>query len=488
MLRPGNALKFVAPAFAMATAISISAAHAQMTTPAQGAQTTISEQQLNEIAAAIQLLAKRGPILPIHQSFAPTLEKVLPAVVTVKVLGEAKLPVEFPRRSGDGKVAATPKPKTEPTAAGGSGVIFDSERGLIVTNYHVVENAKAIQVGLKDGRRLLAELVGQDIGSDLAVLRVKAPKLPSIAIGDSDKVDVGDLVVAVGNPFGLEGTATSGIVSATMRGQIGHGIFEDYLQVSAPINPGNSGGALVNVNGELIGINSVTGGGAGTNVGIGFAVPVNSAKLVVKELIKTGRMQRGSTGLLVEDIPQKLINQSDGIPLRGAQVKKVLAGSAAAEAGVKPGDIVVAVGKNPVNGGAEFGMRTVMVPVGQEISMDLRSGDRKKTVTLDVRDLVLEPEKVTAPASAGDLYGAVFGNILVGNPHYNDLRGAEILSVEPGSPAYAAGFSKGDVIIGIENANVRSVSDLISRAKKAGMDFRTTLVRDGVTGWIHAKR
>ncbi len=277
-----------------------------------------------------------------------------------------------------------------------------------------------------------------------------------------------------------------GIISALMRSTIGHGTFEDYIQIDAPINPGNSGGALVNVNGELIGINTVTAGGPGTNVGIGFAIPVNMALTIMEELVTAGRMRRGSPGIIVSDLPTKLAVQPDGSVIRGALVTRVLPKSAAAEAGVAPGDIVVAANNKPVRSAVEFTTRTVTVPLGTRIPFVLFSKGEGRLMMLEARDLVFEPEQVSAPADAGDLRGAVLGDILLGNPLYGDLRGAQILKVPPRTRAFAAGLKPEDVIIGIDNAKVHSIEELFSRIRQAGMQFRIKVVRDGVPGWLRA--
>lgn len=421
-------------------------------------------------------------------SFAPMLSRVLPAVVTIRVITETYEPIEIPQRLAGGELPIMPVARKETARSGGSGVIVDPKRGLIITNNHVIEDAKWIQVGLSNGRRLIAELVGRDIGTDVAVIKVKETDLPSIEIGDSDAMQVGDVIVAVGNPFGLEGTATMGIVSAVMRTEVGHGAFEDYLQVDAPINPGNSGGALVNARGELVGINTVTAGGPGTNLGIGFAIPVNMAVTIMNELITAGRMRRGSPGLIVEDLPEELSSPPGGGVIRGALVTKVLPGSSAAAAGISPGDIVVSANVKPVRNAAEYVTRTVTVPLGSQIPMILFSKGAGKNVTLEAADVVLEPEPVNVPDGAGNIGGAVVGEILLGNPLFGDLRGVQVLKVPAGSRASDLGLLEEDVIVGVDNANVRSVDQLFRRIGQAGMQYRLKIVRNGIPGWVRAAR
>jgi len=422
-------------------------------------------------------------------SYAPMLAKVIPAVVTIRVIGETFSAVDIPVRPvGSKSPPETPTPEKTTFRAGGSGVIIDGKNGYILTNNHVIDNAKWIQVGLSTGRRMMAEVVGRDIGTDVAVLKVSENNLPAIAIGDSDAMQVGDVVAAVGNPFGLEGTATLGIVSALMRTTVGHGTFEDYIQIDAPINPGNSGGALANTQGELIGINTVTGGGPGTNLGIGFAIPINMAMVIKDELINAGRMRRGSPGLIVEDLPEEMASPKEGGVIRGALVTKVLPNSSGAAAGVKPGDIVVSVANKPVRSAAEYTTRTETVPLGTSLPFILFSEGKGKVVKLEATDIVLEPDGRAIPDSAGSIAGAVVGEILLGNPLYGDVRGAQVLNVPEGTPASSAGLLADDVIIGLDSADVRSVDNLFQRFDRAGAQYRIKILRNGVPGWVRVSR
>lgn len=443
------------------------------------------------------LLASQSPIaiaqaappqaLPTVNSYAPMLDRVIPSVVTIRVIGETQVPVVFKPRTGD-KPNPLPKTKKEVFRAGGSGVVVDAAKGLILTNNHVIENATKIEIGLSDGRRMPAELVGTDVGTDVAVIKVVNKKLPEIKIGDSDAVRVGDICAAVGNPFGLEGTATLGIVSAVMRTELGHGTFEDYLQIDAQINPGNSGGALVNAKGELIGINTAQGGGQGQNTGIGFAIPVNMALTIMKELMVAGRVRRGSPGLIIEDLSSQLTTPEGGGVNRGAVVTKVLPGSPGAKAGIKPGDIVVSANNKPVRTASEYITRVSIAALGSKIPMILFSKGEGKVVNLKMADIVLEPEEHTVPADTGSMAGAIVGEIMLGNPLYGNLRGVEVLKVPKATPAYSAGVEPGDIIIGINNAKVRSVSALKRRLAQAGMAYRVKIVRKGVTGWMRGNR
>jgi Do/DeqQ family serine protease len=414
-------------------------------------------------------------------SFAPILEKVIPAVVTIRVTGETYKPIEFlPRPANSGSEAV----QKETFRAGGSGVIVDAGNGYILTNNHVIENATRIEVGLSDGRRMLAKLIGRDIGTDVAVVKVEEANLPSIATGNSDEVRVGDVIMAVGNPFGLEGTATLGIVSALMRNEVGHEAFEDFMQIDAQINPGNSGGALVNIKGELVGINTAVAGGPDRNVGIGFAIPINMAKVVKSELIAHGRMRRGSLGLLVEDLSPEAAPASMTGPKRGAVVTRVIAGSPAAAAGLKPGDIVVGVGVKPVRGAAEYTTRVVTLPIDAPVLLTVFVDGAKTQRQLRVTEMAAQPAERTLSGDAGNISGAVLGDILPGNALYGDVRGAQVLKVPADTAADQAGFRASDVIVGIDGMTVRSTDDLARALDRTGMQYRVRLVRNGMPGWI----
>ena len=427
-----------------------------------------------------------GALMP-TRSFAPTLAKVIPAVVTIRVIGATPVPVELPPRKPGSKPEPLPAPRTEPYRAGGSGIIVDAARGYILTNNHVIENATWIQVGLSDGRSFMAELVGRDIGSDVAVLKIKPDKLPSMTIGDSDEAQVGDIVMAVGNPFGLESTATMGIVSGVMRTEVGHGAFEDYLQIDASINPGNSGGALVNIDGELIGINTA-GPGNGKSAGIGFAIPINMAMMIKNEIIAAGRIRRGSPGIVVEDLPPEMAMREDGSVIRGALVTKVLPNSPAAAAGISPGDIVVGAANKPVRSAAEFTTRTVTVPLGSQIPFILFSHGHGRLVKLTSSDLVIEPAGKPIPAQAGSIAGAVVGEILLGNPLFGELRGAQVMSVPADAPAFAAGLEDDDVIVRLDGTEIWSVDDLVRSITRAGTQYRIDIVRGGAPWWLRVSR
>ncbi len=421
-------------------------------------------------------------------SFAPMLASVIPAVVTILVIGETAQPVEIKPRNPDETLAPLPLPKKEPFRAGGSGVIVDRTRGHIITNYHVIENAVTIEVSLSDGRRMPARLVGSDIGSDLAVIEVTERDLPSIVIGNSDNSRVGDVVAAVGNPYGLEGTATLGIISALMRTNVGHGAFEDFMQIDASINPGNSGGALVNVRGELIGINTAGPSEQGKGAGIGFAIPINMARAIKGELITKGKMKRGSPGLMVEDLSHELMTSLGTKITRGAQIVEVLPNSPAAVVGIKPGGIVVSISGKPVRSAAEFNTRVDTVPAGTMLTVVIHADGQPKSYEIATAEIVLKTPERVIPVGLGSIAGATVGDILLGNPLFGDLRGAQVLRVPTGSTAHASGLAVGDVIMAVDSGTVRSADDFFRLSDRTGMQYRIKVQRNGVPGWLRVTR
>lgn len=418
-------------------------------------------------------------------SFAPMLARVLPAVVTILVTSETPQPVDFLARNGDGSLPRPPAAKKVTSRSGGSGVIIDRARGHILTNSHVIEDAVRIEVVLSDGRRMLARVVGQDVATDIAVIEVAERNLPELPVGDSDRMRVGDLVAAIGNPYGLEGTATFGIISALMRTD---GAFEDFMQIDAIIHPGNSGGALVNAQGELIGINTAGSGERGKGAGIGFAIPINMAKVVKAELIANGRMKRGSPGLVVEDLSHETMTAMKSALTRGAVILEVVPGSPAAKAGIKPGGVVVSVAGKPVRNAREFKTRIGTVPAGTVLPIVIHADGTDATYRLPSVDVALKPAEVEVPKGAGGLAGALVADINLGNPLYGLMRGIQVSKVPDGSPAYATGLASGDVIAGLDGGSVQNMDDLWRHLAGAGMQYRVKIIRNGTTGWLRVAR
>jgi serine protease Do/serine protease DegQ len=389
-------------------------------------------------------------------TLAPIFEKVTPAVVNIAVL--QKSPEEENPLMRDPffrRFFGMPQ-SSEPQIAAGSGVIVDAKNGYVITNAHVVKDAREIQITLKDNRRLPAKLVGADPGTDIALLKVEPKDLVQARWGDSDALQVGDFVMAIGNAFGLGQTATSGIVSALGRSGLSVEGYEHFIQTDAPINPGNSGGALINLKGELIGINSAIIGPAGGNVGIGFAVPSVMARAVMDQLIKFGEVKRGRLGIAMQ--PPVGIAE-------GAQIAEVEPNSPAAAAGLRKGDIVTALNGHPVRGPAELRARLGVVPAGDTVELKVQRG--KETQMVKARIGEIDKGQAAGGQSLPELGGAALTEV-----EQRGLRGKNravgVTAVEPGSPAFSHGVRPGDIIIGVNQRRVTSVQELAKALRGRG--------------------
>jgi serine protease Do/serine protease DegQ len=399
-------------------------------------------------------------------SLAPLIKRVSPAVVNIGVRGKVQAP-QHPffddpnfRRFFGMPPGGTPREREFRSA--GSGVIVDSAAGFIVTNAHVVENADEITVTLMDNREVQAEVVGADKGSDVAVIKVKDGSLPTdIRLADSGKVEVGDFVVAIGNPFGLQHTVTSGIVSALGRTGINREGYENFIQTDAAINPGNSGGALINLRGELVGINTAILSQSGGNMGIGFAIPSNMVRTVMEQLIEFGEVKRGVLGVTILSLNsdyRKSLGLDDDV--QGALVSQVLEGSAAAAAGLQAGDVITSVNGDVVKGSGELRNMIGMARIGDKVQLGIiREGKPVKLTAV-----IAEQSEVTAEAS--ELHPALAGAELADAlPEQTPGGGVLIQSVEPGSPASRIGLRTNDIIVGVDRTrvgNLRQFGEAIS--------------------------
>lgn len=390
-------------------------------------------------------------------SLAPMLEKVLPAVVSVQVEGTAspapggQVPDELKKYFGDD----APTDQPQPFEGLGSGVIIDAAKGYVLTNNHVVNQAQKISVQLNDGREFEAKLVGSDDQSDIALLQLqKADHLTQIAIADSDKLRVGDFAVAVGNPFGLGQTATSGIISALGRSGLNLEGLENFIQTDASINRGNSGGALLNLNGELVGINTAILAPAGGSVGIGFAIPSNMAITLAKQLIQFGEIKRGLLGIKGMEMTADIAKAFNLDIQRGAFVSEVLPGSGSAKAGIKSGDVIVSLNGKPLNSFAELRSRIATTEPGTKVKLGLlRAGKPLDVeVTLD--------KSTSSTASAELITPALQGASLSDGQMKDGTKGIVLDDVVKGSAAAQVGLHKDDVIIGINRERVQSIAEM----------------------------
>lgn len=455
-----------------------------MPSHAQSKQPTAPEPKISAPAAMSAAMAP----LQAFSSFAPVLEHVIPAVVTMLVTGETLTASEMQPRDPRGRTSPFPAPTRQQFRSGGSGVVIDAAKGLILTNNHVVVGSTSIEVFLADGRRFNGTVVGQDPGTDVAVVKIDATGVQEITVGNSDHARVGDVVLAIGNPYGLQGTATLGIISATMRANIGHESFEDFMQIDAAINPGNSGGALVNVRGELIGINTVGPGEAGKAVGIGFAIPVNMALTIMNEIVANGTMRRGSTGVVVEDLSRETIERLGMRVTRGVRVTAVHPGSPGAQVGIPVGSIVKAWGSKPVRSVEEWKTRIATTPIGTHVDVAFEFDGRERTAAIAVASFMTAPRESITDKEFGTLAGIACADIEAGHPLYGRVRGIEVQDVPETAPGFTTGLVKGDVITAIDDTPVRSMNDLRRRVAGAGKQFRVTFIRDSLPAWVRINR
>ncbi|AIN18954.1 MULTISPECIES: serine endoprotease DegP [Yersinia] len=429
-------------------------------------------------AIAAETAASSSQQLP---SLAPMLEKVMPSVVSINVEGSALVsnagaggvPPQFQQFFGDdspfcqdgspfqgspmcqgGPGSKGGAPNKQDFRALGSGVIIDAAKGYVVTNNHVVDNATKINVKLSDGRSFDAKVIGKDPRTDIALLQLKdAKNLTAIKIADSDQLRVGDYTVAIGNPYGLGETVTSGIVSALGRSGLNVENYENFIQTDAAINRGNSGGALINLNGELIGINTAILAPDGGNIGIGFAIPSNMVKNLTSQMVEFGQVKRGELGIMGTELNSELAKAMNVDAQKGAFISQVLPKSAAAKAGIKAGDVIVSMNGKAINSFAGFRAEIGTLPVGSKMTLGLlREG---KPVNVDV---TLEQSSQTQ-VDSGNLYTGIEGAEL-SNSDVNGKKGVKVDSVKPGTAAARIGLKKGDIIMGINQQPVQNLAEL----------------------------
>jgi Do/DeqQ family serine protease len=423
-------------------------------------------------AAAIPLSQAGVPTL------APLVERVTPAVVNIAVLSRSPeqdnpmLQDPFYRR-----FFGLPE-RAQPQISAGSGVIVNARLGHVLTNQHVVKDATQIVVTLKNGRQLEAKLLGADIATDIALLEVEPDNLNAIRFADSDQLRVGDYVLAIGNPFGLGQTVTSGIVSALGRTGVNVEGYEDFIQTDASINPGNSGGALVNLKGELVGVNTAIIGPAGANVGIGFAVPSNMARAVMAQLAKYGEVRRGRIGLTTQDVPPEISNAVGPKPGHGAVVLEVAPDSPAAKAGLRPGDVVLSVNGRAVRSSADLRNQIGLAAVGdpQEFKV-LREG---KEMVFRAKVENSKPATTRGLEMVPEMNGATVGTLETGG----EGEAVAVLDVAQGSAAYQHGLRAGDVIVAANRGKVHTAAELAAVLKRPGRVVLSVVRGDYVFAFV----
>ena len=410
-------------------------------------------------------------------SLAPILERSTPAVVniltrsTVQTQRNPLLDDPFFKHFFNLK----PQRKRE-TQGLGSGVIVDAKNGYILTNNHVIKGADIITVSLKDGRKFDAKLIGTDPDTDIAVLKIEPDKLSALPFANSEQLQVGDFVVAIGNPFGLGQTVTSGIVSALGRSGLGIGRFENYIQTDASINQGNSGGALINLRGELIGINNAIYSRSGGNIGIGFAIPINMAREIMAQLIENGSIQRGRLGAQAQDLTQELAQAFNLEPgTRGAVVVKIIPGSPADKAGLKIGDVVKKVNQRSVDSADDLHNSIGLLRLGTKVTLTVLRQGRQFIITAKISRS--KQVNIDAGKLHKRLSGATFSNIIEDHPAYGKIEGIIISSIKRNSRAAAAGLRKGDIITKINNKTVHSPDEAKKIAQASRRGIRLSIAR-----------
>ena len=413
-------------------------------------------------------------------TLAPVVAEVTPAVVNISVVTRSPLQ-DNPlfRDPFFRKFFNLPDRPQQREQAAGSGVIVDAGRGYVLTNHHVIKDAEQVIVTLRDRRQFQAKLVGADPGTDIAVLQIEARNLAALRFGDSDQLSVGDYVIAIGNPFGIGQTVTSGIVSALGRTGLSPEGYEDFIQTDASINPGNSGGALVNLRGELIGINSAIIGPAGGNVGIGFAVPSAIARAVMSQIVRHGEVRRGRLGIEMADLTPEVIKKLGVTVLEGAVVATVQAGSPAQRAGLHELDIVTALNGRPIRSAADLRTRLGLTPVGEEVELRISRGGASRTVRARI-EAPQEPASTEGQA-VPQLPGMRVIEIERGSVLYQRVQGVIVTAVEQNSRAWQAGLRAADIIYGVNGRRVRTLAEFQAALRTGESGITISLLRGDAT-------
>jgi Do/DeqQ family serine protease len=412
-------------------------------------------------------IAVDGEPLP---SLAPMLEKANPAVVNIAT--SAVFESQLLRDPFFGRTYRTPERRQ--TNSLGSGVIVDATEGIIITNAHVIAGADDIEVTLQDGRHFSAQLLGSDKQTDVAIIKIKANNLTALPLADSDELRVGDFVVAIGNPYSLGHTVTSGIVSALGRQGLGIEEFEDFIQTDAAINPGNSGGALVNLRGELIGINTAIFAPSGGNVGIGFAIPINLARSVMVQLINYGEVRRGLLGITSDNLTPDLARAFNSQLRHGVVVTDVITGSPADKAGIKRYDIIYQIDKRAIRNKNELNNYLGLQLAGTRVKIQLERAN--KPLTLETELAEMKVRRVKGDELHPLLEGVSF------KERYDDDRqfiGIEVTDIKTSSRAAQLGLRSGDIIIGVGRYRARSMQEFESLIGEYGRTIRLTFYRSG---------
>ena len=411
-------------------------------------------------------------------TLAPLIKKVSPAVVNIATSGTVEIDRSpffddpfFRRFFGD----RPQQPQQRQTQSVGSGVIINAAKGYVLTNSHVVAKADEIIITLTDRRQLKAELVGHDPGTDVAVLKVNPDSLTALKMADSDNLEVGDFVIAIGNPFGLGQSVSSGIVSALGRTGLGIESYENFIQTDASINPGNSGGALVNLHGRLVGINTAIIAPGGGNIGIGFAIPINMARQIMDQLIEYGEIQRGRIGVQIQDLTRELAKEFNVDHDGGALIAQVVTDSPAAKAGLRSGDVIISVNRKAVRSGSDLRNFIGLLRVGARV--DLKVVRDGMELMIDLKVGAIEEASIEPSSEVPKLKGAAFGPIPQNSPFFGRVKGVYVVSVVADSPAWESGLREEDVITSVNRKPVSDPDELMVIAAQGGGSLLLNIIR-----------
>ena len=397
-------------------------------------------------------------------SLAPMLENVTPAVVNIYTISESEQRnqlIDDPFLRKFFNIPNQQKSRKRNRSGLGSGVIINSKKGYVITNNHVIAKAKDIKVKLHDGREFKAKLVGADPASDIAIIQIKPENLTAIKFSNSEKLRVGDFVVAIGNPFGIGQTVTSGIVSALGRSGLGIEAYENFIQTDASINPGNSGGALVNLRGELVGINTAIIGSRGASagsVGIGLAIPVNMALDITDQLLKYGEVKRGYLGVSAQNLTDDLSKAFGVETNRGAIITRVQKDSPADLSGIKVGDVVTKINNKAIENAASMRNKIGLLKINSTITLQINR--KGKVLTKKVRIVEPDTAKIKNLKLNPRLSGVIFGDIKKNMPEYGKVIGIKIMKMRKDSKAFSVGIRPNDIVLSINNIPVQSLKDL----------------------------
>lgn len=426
------------------------------------------------IPAATQAQIAALPTRDGVPTLAPLIEKVSSTVVNVSVKSKEDAP--------DNPMFNDPmfrrffnmpdRPQRRERRAAGSGIIVDAKNGYVLTNYHVVEDATEITVTLKDDREFTAKKIGGDEGTDVALLQIDAKNLTPLTIGDSNALQVGDFVVAIGNPFQLGHTVTSGIVSALGRSGLAIEGYEDFIQTDAAINPGNSGGPLINLKGEMVGMNTAILTGGGGNIGIGLAVPTSIVSNVMQQLIEFGEVRRGQIGIQISDLSPELAKNLGIGQNNGAVIQRVNKGSPGEKAGIKAGDVAIALNGVPLKGSNDLRNRVGLTQVGTGVTLTVIRDGEKKDIKIKL-EKAPEKQEMAAIEDRDALEGASFSD-----PEPSDrFKGAIVKDVQRNSPAWQVGLRERDIISAVNRKKVNDVEDFEKALKEGGRQVALSVKR-----------